>query len=66
MKDAAREQIEYQMRKNDMEEDEMPDRYASRVAVPTFAYLGRDGFKGEFQENGLINGYTYEALSSCI
>ena len=20
----------------------------------------------EFQENGLINGYTYEALSSCI
>merc|ERR1712112_38884 len=32
----------------------------------TCAYLRGDGFKGEFQDNRLINGYTEEALKSCI
>ena len=66
MKDAAREQIEYQMRKGEKDEEELLEHYASRLKMPTIAYLRGDGFKGEFQENGLISGYTYEALSSCI
>ena len=67
MMDAAIGQIEYQMRKNEKDEEEhLLDHYASRMTMPTVAYLRGDGLKGEFQENGLANGYTYEALSSCI
>ena len=42
------------------------EEYAGRLAMPTVAYLRGDGFKDEFQENGLINGFTFEALSECI
>ena len=40
--------------------------YARRVEMPTITYLGRDGFKDEFQENALINGQMDETLSKCI
>ena len=69
MKDAAREQISYQLRKNekdDGDEEQLLEIYASRLTRPTCAYLRGDGFKGEFQENGLLNAYTEEALKSCI
>merc|ERR1712114_129391 len=69
MKDAAREQIEYQLKKNELDigdDIQLLDIYASRLTKPTCAYLRGDGFKGEFQENRLINGYTEEALKSCI
>ena len=42
------------------------EEFAGRLATPTVAYLRGDGFKDEFQENGLINGFTHEALNQCI
>ena len=51
MKEAALEQIEYQMRKNEKdEEDRLLERYASRLNTPTVAYLRGDGFKGDFRK----------------
>merc|ERR1712112_568159 len=69
MKDAAREQIEYQLKKNELDtgdDEQLLDIYASRLTKPACAYLRGDGFKGEFQENRLLSGYTEEALKSCI
>ena len=63
-KDAAHEQIEYQKRKNEKDEEDLLGKYASRLTMPTVAYLRGGGFKGGFQENGLANGFTYEALST--
>ena len=34
--------------------------------MPTIAYLGRGGFKDEFQENALVNGLMRKTLSKCI
>ena len=45
-KEAAQEQIEYHVRKNERGEEELLEHYASRLTVPTFAYLRGDGFKG--------------------
>ena len=69
MKEAARVQIEYQLEMNEKDigdEEQLLGIYASRLSKPTCAYLRGDGFKGEFQENGLRNGYTNDALNSCI
>ena len=67
MKDEAVEQIEYQMRKDEKDDEvRLLEHFASSLRAPAIAYLRGGGFKGEFQENGLINGYTYEALSECI
>ena len=49
-KDAAQEQIDYQVRKNEKEEEGLLDHYASRLTVPTCAYLRGDGFKGDFRK----------------
>ena len=47
MADAAIEQIECQMRKNEKDEDvRLLENYASRLKTPTFAYLRGGGFKG--------------------
>ena len=48
------------------DENRLLGNYASRLKTPTFAYLRSDGFKGEFQKNGLINEQMYETLSKCI
>ena len=66
MKEAAHEQIEYQKGGNEKGEEDLLEEYASRLSMPRVAYLRGDGFKDEFQENGLINGFTHEALSNCI
>ena len=47
MKEAALEQIEYQMRENEKdEEDRLLEHYATRLNTPTVAYLRGGGFKG--------------------
>ena len=65
-KDAALEQIEFQKGGSEKDEEDLLEEYAGRLTMPTVAYLRGDGFKDEFQENGLINGFTHEALSNCI
>ena len=67
MMQSAKEQIASQMSVGEIDEEgKLLESYESRLAMPTFAYLRRDGFKNEFQNNGLINGQMHEALSKCI
>ena len=67
MTQAANEHIESQMSAGEIDEAcKLMDIYASRLSMPTFAYLRRDGFKNGFRNNGLINGQMHETLSKCI
>ena len=46
MMEASRGQIANQMSANEIdEEDKLLGSYASKISMPTFAYLGRSGFK---------------------
>ena len=67
MRQSTNEQIASQLYVNEIDDEGgLLEIYVSAIAMPTFAYLGRDGFKNEFQENALINGQMHEALAMCI
>ena len=67
MMQSAKEQVASQMSVNEIDEEgQLLESYASRLSMPTFAYLRRDGFESEFQNNGLINGQMHETLAKCI
>ena len=58
MLQSAKEQIASQTNVNEIDDEgKLLEIYASRLAMPTFAYLRRDA---------LINGQMHEALAKCI
>ena len=60
----AEEMIESQLAVHEQEEEgKLQKLYADRVAMPSIAYLRREGFGQEFHENALINGLMQETLS---
>ena len=65
--ESARDQISSQLSVEELDdEDKLLDLYANKLHMPTVAYLRIIGFRGEYQDNKLINGQMHDTLAKCM